>query len=248
MTRQELFANNLKRLIDGSPMSRRQLADRAGIGYTTLCRWLENGLQEPDRRSKKPLQKICRILHVSLNDLWTDRAPPGSAVYPQKVHDLYQRWERLGADGRHLSQLLDRWCAAACVAEKFRHDEPDLAEVVARIKTLNNYGEVQMYLEGLLREWQLDEADAYRRLIETTQRFLAAALPHEPEPLGRWFKQVHPQRWLGLLKSGKLDNEGELFAFARHMMAEGLSPMETYEGLLRLSNGLPPAAVPPPRA
>jgi transcriptional regulator with XRE-family HTH domain len=239
MTQQELFAANLRRLIDSSALSKRQVADRAGVSYTTLCRWLENGVREPDRRTKKPLQKICRMLHVGLDDLWTDRAPPGSAVYPQKVHELYLRWERLGTDGREFSELLERWCTAACVAEKFRHDEPDLAEVVGTVKGLKNQGEVQAYLEGLLRDWQLDEANACRRLVEITQRFLAASLPVEPEQLGRWFREVHPQRWAGLLKTGKLDNEGELVAFVRHMMAEGLSPLEAYEGLLRLSNGLP---------
>jgi hypothetical protein len=82
----------------------------------------------------------------------------------------------------------------------------------------------------------LDESDAYKRLIETTLKFLAAALPRDPDQLGAWFKQVHPKRWAKLLSRRKLDNEGELIAFVRHMMEEGLSAHEAYEGLIRLSN------------
>jgi hypothetical protein len=42
-------------------------------------------------------------------------------------------------------------------------------------------------------------------------------------------------RWAWLIESGRLDHEGELFAFVRHIMAEGLSKHEAYESLLRLS-------------
>jgi transcriptional regulator with XRE-family HTH domain len=236
MTAKDVFAANLKRLIDHSPMSRRQVADRAGVSYSTLNRWLENGVLAPDRRTKKPLQKVCRVLHVGLDDLWVEQGIAGHTVYPEKVRELYERWERLNADTGGLSRLLDGWYNAGRVAERFRRDEPDLAQVVAKVKTLRDDGEVQMYLESLLREWELEEADAYRRLIETTQRFLAAALPQDPEQLGQWFIEAHPRRWDWLVESGRLDHEGELFAFIRHVMAEGLSKHEAYESLLRLSN------------
>jgi transcriptional regulator with XRE-family HTH domain len=235
MTAKDVFVANLKRLIDLSPMSRRQLADRAGVSYSTLSRWLENGVPAPDGRTKKPLQKICRVLHVGLDELWAEHGIDSHGFYPEKVRELYERWEHLKADSGVLSRLLDGWYSAGRVAERFRRDEPDLAQVVAKVKMLRGDGQIQTYLENLLREWDLSEDDAYRRLIETTQRFLAAALPLDPEQLGQWFIEAHPQRWAWLIESGRLDHEGELFAYVRHIMAEGLSKHEAYESLLRLS-------------
>ncbi len=236
MSEKEIFAANLKRLIESSPLSRREVAKRAGVGYGTLGRWLQTGLQKPDQRSKKPLQKICRLFHVQLTDLWADARESQSDQYAQKVKEMLDLWEALEMDYDGVAGWIDQWYTAAHVAQRFRRQEPDLTEIVAKIKSLETDGDVQMYLEGLLREWNLDEANSYKRLIETTQRFLAALIPHDPEQLGRWFMDVHFRRWDRMLSSGKLDNEGELIAFVRHMMAEGLSAYEAYEGLIRLSS------------
>lgn len=236
MSDKEIFAANLKRLIDSSPLTRREVAERAGVSYGTLGRWLQTGLLKPDQRSRKPLQKICRLFQVQLKDLWEEQRESQSDLYAQKVKEMLDLWEELGLDYDAVAGWIDQWHTAAQVAQRFRRQEPDLTEIVAKVKSLEDDGEVQMYLEELLREWDLDEANSYKRLIETTQRFLAALLPHEPEQLGRWFMEVHVRRWDRLLDSGKLDNEGELIAFVRHMMAEGLSVLEAYEGLIRLSN------------
>lgn len=239
MTAKDVFITNLTRLIEHSPMSRKQVAARAGVSYATLNRWLENGVLAPDRRTKKPLQKICRVLHVGLDDLWVEQGVVSQAFYPEKVRELYERWERLSADAAELSRMLDGWYIAGRVAERFRCEEPDLAQVVAKVKMLEDDGQIQVYLEGLLREWGLEEEDAYRRLIETTQRFLGAALPEEPELLGQWFIEAHPCRWTWLIESERLDHEAELVAYLRHVMAEGLSKHEAYESLLRLSRETP---------
>jgi len=236
MSDKEIFAANLKRLIDSSPLSRREVAERAGVSYGTLGRWLQAGLQKPDQRSRKPLQKICRLFHVQLTDLWADHRESQSDLYAQKVKEMLDLWEELGLDYDSVAGWIDQWYTAAHVAQRFRRQEPDLTEIVAKVKSLETDGELQMYLEELLREWDLDETNSYKRLIETTQRFLVALIPHDPEQLGLWFKEVHARRWARLLSSKKLDNEGELIAFVRHMMAEGLSAYEAYEGLIRLSN------------
>ena len=235
MTAKDVFITNLTRLIEHSPLSRKQVATRAGVSYSTLNRWLENGVLAPDGRTKKPLQKICRVLHVGLDDLWVEEGGACEAFYPEKVRELYERWAHLKADTTELSRILDGWYNAGRVAARFRCEEPDLAQVVVKVKMLEDDGQVQVYLEGLLREWGLEEEDAYRRLIETTQRFLAAALPEEPELLGQWFIQTHPCRWTCLIEGHRLDHEAELFAYLRHVMAEGLSKHEAYESLLRLS-------------
>ena len=236
MSQKELFATNLKRLIKDSPMSRRDLAERAGVNYNTLGRWLKTGIQKPDERTKKPLQRICRLLHVKLNDLWTEHGASGADLYARKVKEMVEMWEKLGVEYDGVAEWIDQWYNAAKVAERFRQEEPDLTKIVFKVKALKSDGEVQSYLEGLLRDWDLDERQSYKRLIEATQRFVAAALPQDADQLGRWFRRTHPERWTRLLRSQKLDNEGELLAFVRHMMAEGLSPHEAYEGLLRLSS------------
>jgi len=235
MSEKEVFAANLKRLIEDSPMSRRELADRAGVNYNTLGRWLKVGIQKPDQRTRKPLQKICRLLHVKLNDLWADLRSNDSELYAERVREMFDLWTELGVDYEGVAQWIDQWYTAAKVAARFRQEEPDLTKIVAKVKGLESDGEVQMYLEGLLRDWAQGESGAYKRLIVATQRFVAAALPKDADQLSRWFRRTHPERWNRLLRSHKLDNEGELAAFVRHMMAEGLSPHEAYEGLIRLS-------------
>ena len=66
MSGRDLFITNLKQLVEASPLSRRQLAERAGVSYNTLNRWLQQGLTAPDQRTRKPLAKLCRLLHVRL--------------------------------------------------------------------------------------------------------------------------------------------------------------------------------------
>jgi len=54
--------------------------------------------------------------------------------------------------------------------------------------------------------------------------------------MGAWFRRVHPRRWANLLARRKLDDEAELVAYIRNLLAEGLSPHEAYEAVVRLSN------------
>ena len=244
MSEKEVFAANLKRLIENSPLSRRELAERAGVNYNTLGRWLKVGIQKPDQRTKKSLQRICRLLHVKLGDLWADGGRSNDSVtYAEKVKEMFDLWTALGVDYEGVAEWIDQWYTATKVAARFRQEEPDLTKIVAKVKALKSDGEVQMYLEGMLRDWGQGECGAYKRLIDATQRFVAAALPQDADQLSRWFRTTHPDRWARLLRSQKLDNEGELAAFVRHMMAEGLSPHEAYEGLIRLSSDSSPTEV-----
>ncbi len=236
MSEKEVFAANLKRLIEKSPLSRRELADRAGVNYNTLGRWLKVGISKPDQRTRRSLQRVCRLLHVKLSDLWAEHHATDSELYAEKVKEMFDLWNSLDVDSEGVAEWIDQWYVAAKVAARFRQEEPDLTRIVARVKALKSDGEVQMYLEGLLRDWAQGECGAYKRLIDATQRFVAAAIPKDAQQLSRWFRKTHPDRWARVLRTNKLDNEGELTAFVRHMMGEGLSPHEAYEGLIRLSN------------
>jgi transcriptional regulator with XRE-family HTH domain len=236
MTEKEVFAANLRRIVEESPLSLREIADEAGITQKTLSRWLQDGVKKPDRRTRKPLLELCRMFSVELDELWVDGQACPCGEYGLKVKKLFERWEKLGIEYESVARWIDRWYSAAEVSERFQREEPDLAEIVKKVKSLKSDGELHAYLEKMVRDWQLDETAAYKRLIETTLKFLAAALPRDPDQLGAWFKQVHPRRWAKMLARRKLDNEGELVAFLRHMMEEGLSAHEAYEGLIRLSN------------
>jgi hypothetical protein len=156
--------------------------------------------------------------------------------YATKIKRLFQHWERLGVPSGDTGDWIDRMERAARIARRFRREEGDLAEVIQKIKQLPTHGELQGYLESMLREWDLDEDKAYRRLIENTQKFLAAALPTDAEPLAKWFRETHPARWKRLLRHQRIDSEAELTAYVRHMLAEELSRTEIYEALIRLSN------------
>lgn len=235
MSEKEVFATNVKRMVEDSSLSLREIAEEAGVTQKTLVRWIQDGLKKPDRRTRGPLQELCRLFSVELSDLWVDGQKCPCEEYGLKVKTLFERWDKLGIEYESAARWIDRWHAAAEVSERFHREEPDLADIVKKVKSLKSDAESHAYVEKMVRDWQLDEAEAYRRLIETTLKFLAAALPRDPDQLGAWFKQVHPKRWAKLLARRKLDNEGELVAFLRHMMEEGLSAHEAYEGLIRLS-------------
>ena len=235
MSEKDVFVANMGRLVEQSSLSMRQIAEQAGITQRTLSRWLQAGVKKPDSRTRKPLLELCRLFDVELNDRWVDNEACRCTEYSQKVNVLFKRWEKLGIEDDEMAQWIDRWYTAAMVSDRFRHDEPDLADIVKKIKSLKTDSELHAYVEKMVHEWDLDERGAYKRLIETTLKFLAVSLPRDPDQLGLWFKQVHPKRWAKLLSRRKLDNEGELVAFVRHMMEEGLSSHEAYEGLIRLS-------------
>jgi transcriptional regulator with XRE-family HTH domain len=236
MSEKEIFAANMKRMVEQSPLSLKELADEAGVTHKTLIRWVQDGLKKPDRRTRAPLLELCRVFDVELGDLWEEGKTCPCDEYAVKVKRLFERWDKLGMEYENAVQVIDGWYAAAEVSERFHREEPDLAEIVKKVKKLKSDAESHAYVETMVQDWRLDESEAYRRLIETTLKFLAAALPRDPDQLGAWFKQVHPKRWAKLLARRKLDNEGELVAFVRHMMEEGLSAHEAYEGLIRLSN------------
>lgn len=236
MSEPEVFAANLRRLIDASPLSERQIAERAGISFKTLVRWLQVGIKRPSRRPPQTLVQLSRLLHVEPDELWQGETTCACDVYAKKVKELIGRWDRLGVDYQDVVRWIDSACTASRVAEKFRRQEPDLAEIVAKVKRLRTDGDLQKYLEAMVREWSLDESESYKRLIETTQKFVAAVLPPDPDQMGAWFRRVHARRWANLLARRKLDDEAELVAYIRNLLAEGLSPHEAYEAVVRLSN------------
>ena len=236
MSRKDTFAANLKQLIEASPWSRREVAERAGVSPRTLSRWLQAGLQQPDGRTLAPLNKVCDLLKVSPDDLWRDRRATRADRYAGKLKRLFRYWEGQGVPSHDTAAWIDRLERAVRVARRFRREESDLAEVIRRVKKLPTEGDLQHYLEVMIREWDLDQQMAYRRLIENTQRFLAAALPTDAELLAAWFRETHPARWQNLLRLQRIDSADELSAYVRHMLAEGLSRPEIYEALIRLSN------------
>lgn len=236
MSEPEVFAANLRRLIDASPLSERQIAERAGVSFKTLVRWLQVGMKKPARRPPQTLVQLSRFLRVEPDELWRGATASACDGYAEKVKELIGRWDRLGVDYQDVVRWIDSAYTASRVAEKFRRQEPDLAEIVAKVKRLRTDGDVQKYLEGMVREWSLDEDESYKRLIETTQKFVAAVLPPDPDQMGAWFRRVHARRWANLLARRKLDDEAELVAYIRNLLAEGLSPREAYEAVVRLSS------------
>jgi transcriptional regulator with XRE-family HTH domain len=236
MSEPEVFAANLRRLIDACPLSERQIAERAGVSVKTLARWLQVGMKRPSRRPPQTLLELSRLLRVVPDELWQGETACACDTYAEKVKELLSRWERLGVNYEDVTQWIDATYTASRVAERFRREEADLAGIVAKVKTLRTEGELQSYLETMVRDWALDEPESYRRLVESTQKFVVAVLPRDPDQMGAWFRRVHPRRWANLLARRKLDDEAELVALIRNLLTEGLSPHEAYEAIVRLSN------------
>jgi transcriptional regulator with XRE-family HTH domain len=65
-----MLADNIKRYRNGKGLSQEQLAQKAGITYSTLAK-LESGVNQNPK--VKTLQQIARALEVSLDDLMKDR-------------------------------------------------------------------------------------------------------------------------------------------------------------------------------
>ncbi len=236
MSESEVFAANLRRLIDGSSLSERQLAERSGVSIKTLARWLQFGLQRPARRPPRAVVQVAEVLDVPADALWESAAACACLRYAERLKNLINRWERLGIDYQDSVQWIDSAWTAARVVERFCRDEGDLAGIVAKVKSLRGDAELQSYLENLVREWKMDETESYKRLVESTHKFVVAMLPPDPDQMGSWFRRFHPRRWANLLARRKLDDEAELAALIRNLMAEGLSLHEAYEALVRLSD------------
>lgn len=235
MSESEVFAANLRRLIDAASLSERQLAEQSGVSVKTLARWLQVGMKRPARQAPHALQQVAEALGIDPGELWRSETTCTCDAYAEKVKELVSRWERLGVDYQEIARWIDSAYTAARVVERFRRDEADLAGIVAKVKRLRTEGELQSYLEAMVREWALDEPESYRRLVESTQKFVFAVLPRDPDQLGDWFRRVHPRRWANLLARRKLDDEAELVALIRNLLGEGLSPHEAYEAIVRLS-------------
>jgi Lar family restriction alleviation protein len=68
IVRTDIFANNVKRLLDEKCMSQRELADAAGVTEVAMSRYLNDG-----RMPKGPiLYNIAKVLGVSIDDLFEE--------------------------------------------------------------------------------------------------------------------------------------------------------------------------------
>lgn len=153
----------------------------------------------------------------------------------QKFSEILEVWERAGVAYDGVVRSIDRCHLATCVVDRFRREQPDLAQAVAEAKSLDSDSAVHVYLEGCVRKWDLNEGDASRQLIVFAQGFIST--PTDPAGFGFWFRVIHEERWATILNRTGLDEEG-LFKFIRHVMEDdGLSATELYAKMIDLSDG-----------
>ncbi len=172
------------------------------------------------------------------NDNSSEASSQSSSSCAQKLSEILEVWERAGVAYDGVVRSMDRCHLAACVVDRFRREQPDLAQAVAEAKSLDSEAAVHVYLESCVRKWDLGEADAYRQLIVFAQGFIST--PTEPAGFGFWFRVIHEERWATILTRTGLDEEG-LFKFIRHVMEDdGLSATELYAKMIDLSDGSGP--------
>lgn len=92
---QEIFCNNIKHFRALKSLSQLDLAERAGIGQTTLSR-LENGKVEPGLGS---VEKIAKGLDISPSELFSD--PDSDNV------SLKEKLERIESLGEYDQKIIE---------------------------------------------------------------------------------------------------------------------------------------------
>jgi len=163
---------------------------------------------------------------------------PNSPSIPtcvEKLGEILDVWERAGVSYDNLVRSIDRCHLAACVVDRFRQEQPSLVAAVAAAKSLDSEAAVHAYLEGVARNWSLDEVDVYRQLIVLALGYIST--PSDPLGFGLWFRVIHEDRWAKILAGTSLDEDG-LFKFIRHVMEDdGVPASKLYEKLVDLSDG-----------
>ena len=84
LTARQIFAKNLKIIIEQSHMNQAEVAQRLGVSKGTLCDYChERSFPRPDK-----LSQLCEILGVSQYDLTTGNYSPDNFVPNRELLDL----------------------------------------------------------------------------------------------------------------------------------------------------------------
>jgi transcriptional regulator with XRE-family HTH domain len=219
------FAKTLNDVIEKSGMTRREVAKKAKMPYTTLCRWTKDGLTRKSPKTAENLAELCKALDVQEEMLWSTRLKAVGAWSwlvddAVRMSDRYTEWPFFGEPLRELK----RRCVIGWAVEQVIKERPE-----------NNF----RMLLGLAEEWQLEtEKEYYERLIgrldahllhtkltehddkeldrlreEVTKRSQDVILdqaarsvaevvqmsflppPDHPQTFEKWLRMVHPQLW-----------------------------------------------------
>ena len=159
-----VFATNLRRILDSSEMTRREVAERIGVKYKTLCRWMTEGVPKPDHRTRSKLVALCRLFDVPLNGLWVQHVSKADDS-AEKIRETVMIWERVGLS----FGWIDSIHTAARVVDRFRREEPELCQRLKRLQGISTDVRFHAKFEPLVRKWidaeRLTETNAYRKLM-----------------------------------------------------------------------------------
>jgi transcriptional regulator with XRE-family HTH domain len=160
----KVFATNLRRILDSSEMTRREVAEQIGVKYKTLCRWMTEGVTKPDHRTRSKLVALCRLFDVALNGLWVQHVSKADDS-AEKIRATVVIWERVGIR----FDWIDSLHTAARVVDRFRREEPELCQRLKRLERITTDAQFHAKFEPLVKDWigaeKLTEADSYRKLM-----------------------------------------------------------------------------------
>jgi transcriptional regulator with XRE-family HTH domain len=159
------FAKNLTGIVERSRLSRRQFAERLGMDYKTLCRWMTKGVANPDKRTRDKLLALCQMFNERFEHLWKEHVSKAD-IFAERMREVFTIWEQVG-----ISCYDPRSCwIAARVAARFRKEEPEFCQRICRVRQVEPGANLHMELEEVVRPWieaeNLSEADAFKKLLE----------------------------------------------------------------------------------
>jgi transcriptional regulator with XRE-family HTH domain len=97
-----MLKNNLKEAISKSGLYVKEIASKSGVNKRTIDKWL---VAEKIKPNAEDLYKVCSILHVTVEWLFTGEGDIKSRMNPDE-QDLLNKYRKIDDQGRYEISIL----------------------------------------------------------------------------------------------------------------------------------------------